>query len=392
MLVEIHMLQNYAPSNLNRDDTGSPKDCIFGGIRRTRISSQCLKRSIRRSGLFSEGLNNTGLAIRTRRLPLLIKEKLLEMGVRPEMADLAELKATGFGNKEGKEREKELNTAQTMFLTRTDIDILAQHIFSVIQNCKNTEEFKKITAKDLQVDNLLKKWRSITPDLALFGRMITSDAFLDVEASVQVAHAISTNKMDHEFDYFTAVDDLQLTSGDDDNSGADMIGDFEFSSACFYKYFSIDTDALVNNLAGPEKGSIEENKNYENRLTEAKVIANATVSAFLEASIFASPSGKQNSFAAHQLPDAILIEVRDKNVPVSYANAFLKPARPFGDRDLVDDSVHKLIEHVKTINKKFSLKSAKRLWFSTRGHVLEGADMCETTADLLARLHEALVM
>ncbi|MHA1369256.1 MAG: type I-E CRISPR-associated protein Cas7/Cse4/CasC, partial [Promethearchaeota archaeon] len=29
------MLQNHAPSNLNRDDTGSPKSCIFGGYQRS---------------------------------------------------------------------------------------------------------------------------------------------------------------------------------------------------------------------------------------------------------------------------------------------------------------------------------------------------------------------
>ena len=57
MLVEIHMLQNHAPSNLNRDDTGSPKECTFGGIKRGRISSQCLKRSIRRSPVFRDALS-----------------------------------------------------------------------------------------------------------------------------------------------------------------------------------------------------------------------------------------------------------------------------------------------------------------------------------------------
>ena len=44
MLIQIHMLQNYAPSNLNRDDSGSPKSAVFGDQPRGRISSQCLKR------------------------------------------------------------------------------------------------------------------------------------------------------------------------------------------------------------------------------------------------------------------------------------------------------------------------------------------------------------
>ncbi|MGH2353252.1 MAG: type I-E CRISPR-associated protein Cas7/Cse4/CasC, partial [Chloroflexota bacterium] len=31
MIIELHLMQNFAPSNLNRDDTGQPKDCEFGG-------------------------------------------------------------------------------------------------------------------------------------------------------------------------------------------------------------------------------------------------------------------------------------------------------------------------------------------------------------------------
>src|SRR5512136_3112896 len=77
MLIQFHILQNYAPSNLNRDDTGSPKDAIFGGYRRGRISSQCLKRSIRKSEAFAEAFKISGLlGIRTKQLPKLIQTEL----------------------------------------------------------------------------------------------------------------------------------------------------------------------------------------------------------------------------------------------------------------------------------------------------------------------------
>ena len=52
MMLEFHMLKNYPPVNLNRDDSGAPKSCFFGGVMRGRISSQCLKRSWRRSEVF----------------------------------------------------------------------------------------------------------------------------------------------------------------------------------------------------------------------------------------------------------------------------------------------------------------------------------------------------
>ena len=51
MLYEMHMLKNYPPVNLNRDDTGAPKTCMFGGTMRGRISSQCLKRIALGNGL-----------------------------------------------------------------------------------------------------------------------------------------------------------------------------------------------------------------------------------------------------------------------------------------------------------------------------------------------------
>ena len=44
------------------------------------------------------------------------------------------------------------------------------------------------------------KVRPISVDIALFGRMVTSDMFRDVEASVQVAHALSTNRVIMESD------------------------------------------------------------------------------------------------------------------------------------------------------------------------------------------------
>lgn len=34
--LEIHVIQNFSPNCLNRDDTNAPKDCVFGGFRRAR--------------------------------------------------------------------------------------------------------------------------------------------------------------------------------------------------------------------------------------------------------------------------------------------------------------------------------------------------------------------
>ena len=61
MLYEFHMLKNYPPTNLNRDDTGAPKTCMFGNVTRGRVSSQCLKRAWRRSEMFREEIGEENL-------------------------------------------------------------------------------------------------------------------------------------------------------------------------------------------------------------------------------------------------------------------------------------------------------------------------------------------
>ncbi len=385
MLVEIHIIQNHSPANLNRDDTGSPKECMFGGIKRARISSQCLKRSIRRSTVFREAMDGQ-VATRTRRLPELVRDRLLAEGLAPELAVVAAKKVSGFGTKDGKERDQ-LETAQTMFLTEEDIAAVTTVLREAAQG-KTAAQLEKVPAKDLQAQAEQKGFRELTVDVALFGRMTTSAAFRDVEASAQVAHALSTHKVDHEFDYFTAVDDLQ-DLGDAEkeaDSGADMLGDVEFNSACFYKYFSVDVKGLRDSLTGKRPFRREPAEGEEQA---AHALAARAVSALVAASALTTPSGKQNSFAAHQLPAAILVEVRPHCQPVSYANAFVDPARQ-GAKDLVTASLEKLGRHVQALTDGFNLQATSR-WLFAPEHPdfsIAGVERVKDLNTLRARLEE----
>ena len=47
--IEFHILQSFPVSCLNRDDVGSPKTAVIGGVTRARVSSQCWKRAVRLS-------------------------------------------------------------------------------------------------------------------------------------------------------------------------------------------------------------------------------------------------------------------------------------------------------------------------------------------------------
>ena len=38
LFLDIHAIKTLTPSNINRDDTGSPKTAQYGGVRRSRVS------------------------------------------------------------------------------------------------------------------------------------------------------------------------------------------------------------------------------------------------------------------------------------------------------------------------------------------------------------------
>ncbi len=334
MLIQIHMLQNYAPSNLNRDDTGSPKDAMFGDLKRGRISSQCLKRSIRHSTAFTEAFKDNGLlATRTRRLPSLIDDELKAMNIddKSRAAIVARVPEIGRESEKGggtKTEEGEMETKQLIFLSPNELHPLAEKLLALYQE-HGDKGWPKVKIGD--ITKALGKSVPRSVDVAMFGRMTTSAAFEDMEAAAQVAHSLTTNAITQEFDYFTAVDDI---SGE---SGAGMIGDVEFNSATHYKYLNVHWEQLVENLGGDTE------------------IARQAVLALLEAAATAQPSGKQNSFAAHNLPDFILVEVSQKNLPVSFANAFLKPARQSFKESLMEASIARFDEYRQRLRRTYKL-------------------------------------
>ncbi|GIW07769.1 MAG: type I-E CRISPR-associated protein Cas7/Cse4/CasC [Dehalococcoidia bacterium] len=390
MLLELHIIQNHAPANLNRDETGSPKSCLFGGVQRARISSQALKRAIRRSPVFDAVLTEKG--IRTRQLPEKVREAFLAAGYPEDVAKEWAIAASGFGKKDGKPETPnkdtgEILTAQTMFLSPHDIDRVAQEMLARAAAGKKPPKADEV--KELQQQ--LAGFRSVTPDIALFGRMVTSPAFHDVEAAIQTAHAISTHRVDNEFDFFTAVDDLQDRSAEQESdAGADMMGDIEFNSACFYKYFSIHVDGLVANLTGERLGRPADQVSEEDR-QRARELAGAMVEAFVKAACTVTPTGKQNTFASHTLPALVLVEARPHATPVSYANAFADPVRPDRERGgLVEQSLKKFVEHVRRLTEAFNLEANGR-WLLAPEHKvdIDGVEPVTSLQQLARRAGEA---
>jgi CRISPR system Cascade subunit CasC len=374
MLIEVHMLKNYAPSNLNRDETGTPKTCMFGGVQRGRISSQCLKRSWRKSKLFENAVGKDNFGIRTRKLPEKIAKELVKKGYDQDLAEKVAKLTNKLGKSKNREKENkqdkkknEFMTGQIVFYSQDDIDSMVDLFDQQMQNCKPEKEISKITLDQIMSNMKKRKNPGISLDIALFGRMVTDDALRNVEASMQVAHAISTNRVMLESDYFTAVDDL--IDGIDE-SGSAIMDDADFDSSCYYIYASIDTDKLKENLS----------------CDQAEELVQKTVPALIQTMAFTNPSGKQNTFASHVLPSAILVECKDQHIPVSLANAFEKPVRADHEGGLIDHSIERLINESEKLQKNYGIPYVKKLWFTTEDGLDfedEGVDKCDNFNEML---------
>lgn len=358
MKIELHLLQNFAPSNLNRDDTGAPKDCEFGGVRRARISSQCFKRSIRQAFEIHHLLGpNTKerLAARTKRLVGDVAELLAANGRDPAIA----FQLVAFTLQSATLKMKDEKTQYLLFVPRRLVGVLAEVVqthwdtlskaaplldsaathapensMELAKGGKKksaTKAQEKAAAKDAVPKEVAAAVAAAfedtkaTPDLALFGRMIADRPDWNVDAACQVAHALSTHRATMEFDFYTAVDDLKST----EEAGSDMMGTVAFQSACFYRYSCLDVDALSANLGGTDPA-------------EAKSLTKETLSAYLRASALAVPSGKQNSMAAQNLPSYLVAVLRAEGAPQSLANAFVKPVKATADRSLIEVSADAL--------------------------------------------------
>lgn len=330
MFVELHILQNFAPSNLNRDDTGAPKDCDFGGYRRARISSQAFKRAMREAFKQHDLLPVEARGVRTRRLRQTAAEKLAARGRDPNQAEaVAEAAMTGIGFDFG---ERPGLSEYLLFLGEQEVDafvdVCDRHwdtLLPLAGGDGKKKDRKDKMPKDIAAELLARLDGGKAADVALFGRMLADLPEKNIDAAAQVAHAISTHRVAVDYDYFTAVDDLQPRAADE-GAGAGMIGHVEFNSACYYRYLNVDLRQLRENLKGDEE------------------LGRATLRAFIHAALTAIPTGKQNSMAAHNLPSMALGVVRRSGL-WSLANAFVEPVWPAAQGGVIVNSAKRLDDY-----------------------------------------------
>ncbi|MEU4805068.1 type I-E CRISPR-associated protein Cas7/Cse4/CasC [Actinosynnema sp. NPDC023587] len=327
-IVDVHVVQTVPPSNINRDDTGSPKTAVYGGRRRARVSSQSWKRATRDS--FEQLLDPSELGVRTKRVVELVGEEITRQ--RPELAqrsaELAEAVLTAAGIKISPARKKEAlpESGYLLFLSNRQIQNLAElavHAADVAGEGK--PEIAKTEAR-------ARADQAHSVDVALFGRMVADATDLNVDAACQVAHALSVHAVDNEYDYFTAVDDHKKADEEED-AGAGMIGTIEFNSSTLYRYATVDVDRLHDNLGDAEA-------------------TRRAVEAFVRAFVSSMPTGKQNTFANRTLPDAVLVVVR-KTQSINLVGAFEEVVPDDTDGGRVVTAIGRLAEHARELHEAF---------------------------------------
>lgn len=342
MQLELHLIQSFPPANLNRDENGMPKSTVFGGRPRARISSQCQKRAVRKFYQDYADLNPAQFADRSRNWLPKLQELMIKQGIEATQAAIAARLALEEGlklkfNDEGK-------ATTIVFLGQTELAAIANIL---VNNWADIEpgltgdkhELPKEITKAIQ-KALVETGKP--GDVALFGRMMASLPTVNVDAAVQMAHAISVNTLQQEFDFFTAVDDL----GGDDETGADHMGETGYNSSTYYRFATLDTEQLAQNLGGTEH-------------------LDAVIKAFADAFVQAIPSGHQNGFAAHTRPAAVMAVVR-QGQPISLADAFEDPIAPKGGNSLLENAVKALDAHWADLTKMYGETGVKYKGIVTR--------------------------
>lgn len=340
LYVDFHILQTVPPSCINRDDTGSPKTAVYGGVLRARVSSQAWKHAMRAA--FAENAR-LDVGKRTKKAAELVKEQILVLDPEQKKADKMAKEALKYV---GIKSDDKKGTDALIFISSAQAKALAE---LVVGGCTKDEEYEEALIENPSAD------------MVLFGRMVAQKASLKYDAAAQVAHSISTHAVQNEYDYFTAVDDCQA----EDNAGAGHLGTVEYNSSTLYRYATVNVMELAGRLGAAQ--------------------AAETVRAFGEAFLFSMPTGKQNTFANRTLPDAIYVTLREDQ-PVNLCGAFER-AVPRSAQGYAAPSKAALVQYAQQMYSSFADAPAQSF---TVGSGLEELAPAQTAKAMLDALEKAV--
>ncbi|MFF4147380.1 type I-E CRISPR-associated protein Cas7/Cse4/CasC [Streptomyces sp. NPDC001698] len=354
IFLDVHALQTVPPSNLNRDDTGAPKTAVYGGVPRARVSSQAWKRATRTYFKDEHLLDASELGVRTKKIveavagritaldPSLTGETALR--IADETVKAAGLKTEVPKRKAAAAKDGEPEPAPQskylVFLSARQLDGLAR---LAVDGAADITAYLKDKENKGRAKQIADTHHSV--DIALFGRMVADDADINVDAAVQVAHAISVHRVENESDYYTAVDDENT----DAETGAGMIGTVDFNSATLYRYAALGVHQLAANLG-------QGLRDDEPRTDPVR----RAVEAFVHGFVASLPTGKINTFGHHTLPDTVIVKLRTTR-PISFVAAFEDPVR--GETGgYVREASERLAEYIPDIERAYGDDDSTLTW------------------------------
>ncbi len=332
-LIELHILQSFPVSCLNRDDVGAPKTAVFGGANRARLSSQSLKKAIRDHARENLPAARFG-GERTKLIyePFVAALKRHGITEDQEAAEHARNIADKLAKLDGKSKD-EPKVGTLTFLAPSEIDSIGRKVAELLKEKPKSKDYEKSLDKFCKEAGLMDG-----ADIALFGRMAASMPSLTLEGAAMFSHALSTHKADNDLDFFAAVDDRKPEEAD---AGAGMLGTLEFASAVYYRYAAVNLDLLADadhlgSLAGTDRKQI--------------------MDAFIRATLMAVPGARKNSMNANTLPGYVLGIAKESGQPVQLINAFEDPVRPKGG--LMAESIARLKQHHETLKATWGISVA----------------------------------
>jgi len=326
-LIELHVLQSFPVTCLNRDDLNAPKTAMFGGTMRARVSSQCWKRAIRE--MAAAELPDAYGGERGHFWSSRLVESLVSKGKdEAEATKAAEAVATFLGDKDAGYSEGH-KTKVALYLTPMEIDAIAQAVVDDLEGQGKADpkrgKLKKAISAAMPTD---------IADIAIFGRMVAKDHTLQLEGAGMFSHALSTHPSSSEIDFFSAVDDLKP----EESEGAGHLGTLEYSSACYYRYVALNMDLLLD----PDHlGNLEVDSQK------------AIIRTFLRATLLAVPKARKNSMFGNTAPAYVKGIVR-RGQPLSLVNAF-EGRLPNGD-GYVQPSIEAMDAHHTELRKTYNLE------------------------------------
>lgn len=272
--------------NLNRDETGAPKQVIEGGVLRAVLSSASIKRAGRVA--FERSLPQDKRSIRTARLAELVEREVSATRTLDEKQTAALTRRVNLivdtlilGSERAKARDTKKADAKT-----TEPDDVGNT--AVYLSPREVTRIAQLALNDLDIDRASARaaveGKTESIPVALGGRMFA--AAFSQEAAIEVSPAVTVHEASIEMDFGTAVDDAAALFGD---TGAAHMRFDQSTSGVYFQTTRIDLAQLARNL------------DYTPEMDEE-------LAAAFQQYLIAVPTGGRSRSAAVALPSFMLVE------------------------------------------------------------------------------------